>query len=237
MLLLIAPALRAPLPEERIAAAPARVAQAAGSATPAEVLRSPAFWVLYVMLVLVAASGLMVTAQLAPIAKDYGFSKTTIFLGASVLSTALVVDNVMNGLARPFFGAVSDRIGRELTMAIAFTLGAISFGLLAAFGRVPWAFVICAGLIFFTWGEIFSLFPSTCTDLFGPRYATANASMLYTAKGTAAWLVPFASVLAASGGWHTVFLVSACANMVVVVAALAVLRPVRRRGMAAVRAA
>lgn len=236
VLLLVAPALRAPLPTERLAAAPPRVAQARHSATPGQVLRAPAFWVLYAMLVTVSASGLMVAAQLAPIARAYGFSNATALFGANVLSVALVVDNVMNGLARPFFGAVSDRIGREPTMAIAFTLGAISYWLLAAVGTSPAAFVLCAGLIFFTWGEIFSLFPSTCTDLFGPRYATANASLLYTGKGTSAWLVPLANVLAARAGWNGVFLVCAAGNVAVVLAALFVLRPLRRRAEPEVQA-
>jgi OFA family oxalate/formate antiporter-like MFS transporter len=202
--------------------------QSASSSTSGQMLRSPIFWLLYVMFVGVSASGLMATAQIAPIAKDYGLSNTAIFLGASALSVALVVDNVLNGAARPFFGALSDRIGREKTMALAFTLGAISYWLLAVAGRSPWAFVLCAGLIFFTWGEIFSLFPSTCTDTFGPKYATANASLLYTAKGTSAFLVPLANVLkTATGGWEAVFLVAAVTNVVVVVLALFVLRPLR----------
>jgi MFS transporter, OFA family, oxalate/formate antiporter len=202
--------------------------QSASSSTSGQMLRSPIFWLLYVMFVGVSASGLMATAQIAPIAKDYGLSNTAIFLGASALSVALVVDNVLNGVARPFFGAVSDRIGREKTMALAFTLGAISYWLLAVAGRSPWAFVLCAGLIFFTWGEIFSLFPSTCTDTFGPKYATANASLLYTAKGTSAFLVPLANILkTATGGWAAVFLVAAVTNVVVVVLALFVLRPLR----------
>jgi OFA family oxalate/formate antiporter-like MFS transporter len=228
VLLLIAPIMRAPLPNELPPTVAPRVQQTTRNFSPTEVLRSPAFWLLYVMFVLVSASGLMATAQIAPIAKDYGMNSATLFLGFSVLSVALVVDNVMNGAARPFFGWVSDQIGREITMAIAFTLGALSYALLAYFGNSPWAFVIAAALIFFTWGEIFSLFPSTCTDLFGTRYATANAALLYTAKGTSAWLVPLANVLQAStGSWHTVFIVSALGNAVVVLAALLVLRPMR----------
>ena len=228
VLLLIAPIMRAPLPDELPQTAPPRVRQSSRSFTPIEVLGSPVFWLLYVMFVLVSASGLMATAQIAPIARDYGMNSTTLFLGASVLSVALVVDNVMNGAARPFFGWVSDHIGREITMAIAFSLGACSYAMLAYFGTSPWAFVIAAALIFFTWGEIFSLFPSTCTDLFGTRYATANASLLYTAKGTSAWLVPLANVLqAATGSWHTVFVVSALGNALVVIAALLILRPLR----------
>ena len=201
--------LRGPLPGTVLPpAVSAAVPQSARSYTSMEVLRSPAFWLLYLMFVLVSSSGLMATAQLAPIAKDFGLSDTAILFGATTLSVALVVDNVMNGLARPFFGAVSDRIGREYTMALAFTLGALSYWLLALFGSSPWTFVICAALIFFTWGEIFSLFPSTCTDLFGTKYATANSMMLYTAKGTSAFLVPFANILkTATGSWEAVFLV------------------------------
>ncbi len=231
VLLFVGQTLRGPLAGAVLPpAASAAVPQTTRSHTSMEVLRSPAFWLLYLMLVLVSSSGLMATAQLAPIAKDYGLSNTAILFGATTLSVALVVDNVMNGLARPFFGAVSDRIGREYTMAIAFTLGALSYWLLALFGSTPWTFVICAALIFFTWGEIFSLFPSTCTDLFGTRYATANSMMLYTAKGTSAFLVPFANILkTATGSWEAVFLVAAAMNMLVVLLALFVLLPIRVR--------
>lgn len=212
--------------------------QSTYSTTSTQMLRSPVFWLLYVMFVCVSASGLMATAQLGPIARDYGISNTAVFMGASTLSVALVVDNVLNGVARPFFGGLSDRIGREKTMALAFTLGALSYWLLALGGHTPWAFVLCAGLIFFTWGEIFSLFPSTCTDIFGPKYATANASLLYTAKGTSAFLIPLANVLkSATGSWETVFLVAAVANVVVVVLALFVLRPMRANQMRKARIA
>jgi len=231
ILLLIAPIMRAPLPGEVPQTAPPKVAQTAVSYTPGQMLATPVFWLLYVMFILISASGLMATAQIAPIAKDLGLSKATLFLGVGALSVALVVDNVMNGAARPFFGWVSDHIGRESTMAIAFTLGGCAYLLLAYLGHTPWTFVLCAALIFFTWGEIFSLFPSTCTDLFGTRFATTNAMLLYTAKGTSAWLVPLANVLKVqTGGWHTVFLVAAAMNFVVVMAALFVLGPVRRRG-------
>ncbi|HUB44010.1 MAG TPA: oxalate/formate MFS antiporter [Acetobacteraceae bacterium] len=230
ILLLIAPIMRAPMPGEMPQTAPPKVPQAGTSSSPAQMLATPAFWVLYVMFVLVAGSGLMATAQIAPIAKDFGLTSQPLLFGGSALAVALVVDNVMNGTARPFFGWVSDHIGREATMAIAFALGGCAYLLLGWFGHGPWTFVICAGLIFFTWGEIFSLFPATCTDLFGPGFATTNAMLLYTAKGTAAWLVPLANVLKAdTGGWQTVFLVAAAMNFLVVLAALFVLGPARRR--------
>ena len=220
--------LKAPLPGEVQAVASTKVLQSKYSSTPREMLLSPIFWVLYVMFVLVSASGLMATAQIALIAKNYNVADSVILFGASTLTVALIGDGIANGGARPFFGWVSDHIGREYTMAIAFGCGGIAYWLLGSLGANPWGFVICAGLIFFTWGEIFSLFPSTCTDTFGPKYATTNASFLYTAKGLSAFLVPLANVLKAqTGSWHMVFVVAALMNFAVVVLALFVLRPMR----------
>jgi MFS transporter, OFA family, oxalate/formate antiporter len=226
--------LRGPLPGEAPAAvSSARVVQSTRSFKPSEMLATPTFWLLYLMFVLISASGLMATAQLALIAKNYGISNEVLFLGASTLTVALIVDNVMNGVARPFFGWVSDKIGREPTMAIAFGCGGVAYWLLGSLGANPWLFVLFAGLIFFTWGEIFSLFPSTCTDTFGPKFATVNTSLLYTAKGTSALMVPLANVLKdATGGWQAVFVVTAVANFVVVALALFVLRPLRARQQA-----
>ena len=196
-------------------------------------LGTPVFWVLYVMFVLVSASGLMATAQIALIARSFHVADIVILGGITTLTLALLVDNVANGAARPLFGWISDNIGRENTMAIAFGLGGISYWLLGSLGTAPWAFVLFAGLIFLTWGEIFSLFPSTCTDSFGPKYATTNLSLLYTAKGASAFLVPLANVIvAATGSWHVVFMVTAVMNFVVVGLALFVLRPLRSRSLA-----
>jgi MFS transporter, OFA family, oxalate/formate antiporter len=227
--------LRGPLPgEAQSAVASARVQQSARSFTPGEMVSTSTFWLLYVMFVLVSASGLMATAQIALVAKNFGIADTVLFLGGSTLTVALIFDNVMNGAARPFFGWVSDRIGRESTMVLAFGLGGISYWLLDMLGTTPWAFVLFAGLIFFTWGEIFSLFPSTCTDTFGPKYATVNTSLLYTAKGTSAFLVPLANILRdMTGGWHAVFAATALANFVVVALAWFALRPLRARQQAA----
>lgn len=227
---LLAWLLRAPEPGELGNTAPPKVMQSAKSYTPAEMLKSPIFWILYVMFVMVSASGLMATAQIALIAKDYHVADTTILYGATALSVALIIDNIANGAARPMFGWVSDHIGREYTMAIAFGLGAASYWLLGSMGSAPWAFVVFAALIFLTWGEIFSLFPSTCTDSFGPKFATVNLSLLYTAKGASAFLVPVANMIKAStGSWHLVFLVTALMNLAVVGLALFVLKPMRSK--------
>src|SRR2546423_14143753 len=205
-------------------------------APPSEVLRSPVFWVMYIMFVLMAAGGLMATAQLAPIAKDFKIMDvpvSLIGLTLPALTFALAIDRVLNGLTRPFFGWVSDHIGRELTMLIAFGIEALGILALYRFGSNPVAFVILTGLVFFAWGEIYSLFPSTCADTFGSKFATSNAGLLYTAKGTASLLVPLSSVLtAATGNWHAVFIAASVLNIAAALMAWFVLRPMRRKQLA-----
>jgi MFS transporter, OFA family, oxalate/formate antiporter len=229
---LLAWLLRAPDPGEIPSSLAPKVQQSAKSYSPAQVLTTPVFWLMYLMFVMVSASGLMAAAQIAPIASDFGVANTVVLLGGTTLTVALIVDNVANGTARPLFGWISDNIGREYTMAIAFGLGGIAYWLLGSLGTSPWAFVVFAALIFLTWGEIFSLFPSTCTDTFGPKFATVNLSLLYTAKGASAFLTPVANLIKdATGSWQMVFLVTTLMNFVVVALALFVLRPMRRKAM------
>ena len=204
--------------------------------TPAQMLTTPVFWVMYLMFVMMAAGGLMATAQLAPIAKDFKIADVPVSLiGITLpaLTFALSIDRVLNGVTRPFFGWVSDRIGRENTMFVAFALEGVGILLLSRFGQDPVLFVILTGMVFFAWGEIYSLFPATCGDTYGSRYAAANAGLLYTAKGTAALLVPLTSVLAAKGGWGAVFIAASVMNLFAAFLALAVLKPMRRRMVAA----
>jgi OFA family oxalate/formate antiporter-like MFS transporter len=221
-----------PTLREKAARRSSNVPQTRRDYSPTEVLRKPVFWVMYLMFVMVAAGGLMATAQLAPIAKDFKIMDVPVNLMGLVLPAltfALTIDRVLNGLTRPFFGWVSDQIGRELTMFIAFGIEAIGILALYRFGSDPVAFVILTGIVFFAWGEIYSLFPSTCADTFGSKYAAANAGMLYTAKGTAALLVPFSSVLTAmTGNWHAVFVVASAMNAAAALLAWFVLRPLRR---------
>jgi OFA family oxalate/formate antiporter-like MFS transporter len=209
------------------------VLPAANDRTPVQMLRSRGFWVMYVMFVLMATGGLMATAQLAPIAKDFHVADvpvTILFLTMPALVFAMSIDRVLNGITRPLFGWISDRIGRENTMFIAFSLEAVGILALGSLGRNPVAFVMLSGLVFFAWGEIYSLFPAICCDTYGTRYAAANAGLLYTAKGTAALLVPLSSVLSNSaGGWHTVFVVCSGMNFAAAGMALFVLKPLRAR--------
>ena len=237
--------LRAPEPGEvEVPAAPA-VQQTKRDYAPSEVLaqvlnwqfyKSP-FFVMYIMFVMVGTGGLMAVAQLAPIANDFKIANVPVsLLGLTLpaLTFALTIDRVLNGLCRPFFGWVSDHIGRENTMFIAFFIEGIGIYCLLYFANNPVLFVILSGLVFFAWGEIYSLFPATCTDIYGRKFATTNYGMLYTAKGTASLLVPLGNVVTTStGSWTTVFVIAAILNIIAAVMALAVLRPMRLRSMAA----
>jgi OFA family oxalate/formate antiporter-like MFS transporter len=200
-----------------------------------EMVKTPVFWVMYLMFVFMAAGGLMATAQLGPIAKDFKIADVPVSLvGITLpaLTFALSIDRILNGVTRPFFGWVSDHNGRENTKFIAFGIEALGIMALARLGHDPVYFVILTGIVFFAWGEIYSLFPSTCGDTYGSRFATTNAGLLYTAKGTASLIVPYTSLLAAKGDWHTVFYLAAALNAAAAIMALAVLRPMRMRLMA-----
>ena len=227
--------LRAPeAGEVAVPAAPA-VLQSRRDYGPTEVLTTVPFWVMYVMFVMVGTGGLMATAQLAPIAKDFKIDTIPVsILGLTLpaLQFALSIDRVLNGVTRPFFGWVSDQIGRENTMFIAFMLEGIGIYALLHFANDPLLFVILSGLVFFAWGEIYSLFPATCTDLYGRKFATTNYGLLYTAKGTAALLVPLGNVLTTwTGSWTAVFVIAAILNIIAAVMAIVVLRPIRVRAM------
>ena len=233
VVLIVALMLRAPEPGEVPAPAAPAVQQSRRDYTPGQVLKTPVFWIMYAMFVMVGAGGLMAVAQLGPIATDFNVAKTPVSLvGLTLpaLTFALTIDRVLNGICRPFFGWVSDHIGRENTMFGAFLLEGIGIYALLLFAGNPVFFVILSGLVFFAWGEIYSLFPATCTDIYGRKFATTNYGMLYTAKGTASLLVPLANVLtAATGSWHAVFNVAAVLNIVAAVMALFVLKPIRLR--------
>jgi OFA family oxalate/formate antiporter-like MFS transporter len=196
------------------------------------VLVHPVFWLMYAMFVLVGAGGLMATAQLAVVASDMGVDKvpvTLLGLTLPALTFALSLDRVLNGITRPLFGWISDRVGRENTMFAAFLLEALGIVALVAWARDPVVFVLVSGLVFFAWGEIYSLFPATSADTFGGLYATTNYGMLYTAKGTAALIVPLSSLLRdAAGDWSAVFYAAAAMNLLAAGLALFVLKPLRR---------
>ena len=197
---------------------------------PQVVVRQPVFWVMYLCFVMVASGGLMTAAQIGPIAKDFGIAGTPVSIAGftmAALTFAISLDRIFDGFGRPFFGFVSDRIGREHTMGLAFATAAAMLSLLAFKGSNPVVFVLASAIFFGVFGEIYSLFPATCGDTFGSKYAATNAGMLYTAKGMAALLVPLASILAVAQGWYAVFMVTVGLNAGAALIALLILKPMR----------
>jgi oxalate/formate antiporter len=195
-----------------------------------EMLKTPVFWLMFLMMTMMSTSGLMVISQMASFSRDFGIADATI-LGMGALPLALTLDRITNGLTRPFFGWVSDRIGREKTMFIAFGLEAIAMTLWLLTRDVTLLFVLFSGIVFFGWGEIFSLFPSTLTDTFGERHATTNYGFLYMAQGLGSIFGgPLAARLhEASGSWIPVFAVVISLDILTALLATAVLKPLRSK--------
>ncbi len=210
------------------AAVPARLAGGAADADTASMLRNPVFWLMFAMMSMMSTSGLMVTSQIGAFSGDFGIAKLAVW-GFAALPLALTIDRFCNGLTRPFFGWVSDRIGRENTMALAFGLEGLAMAAWLASAGNPLLFVLMSGVVFFGWGEIFSLFPATLTDTFGATHATKNYGCLYIAQGIGAILGgPVASLLHdATGSWSPVFSVAIGADLLTAVLALALLKPMR----------
>lgn len=196
---------------------------------PATMLRTPVFWLMFAMMTMMSTSGLMVISQMGAIAKDYQVASALVF-GMAALPLALTIDRLTNGLTRPFFGWVSDRWGRENTMFIAFGLEAVAMFAWISTIDNPVLFVILSGVVFFGWGEIFSLFPSTLTDTFGPKHATTNYGFLYMAQGVGSIIGgPVAAMVHHStGSWIPVFALMISLDVLAAGLALWALKPLRK---------
>jgi OFA family oxalate/formate antiporter-like MFS transporter len=220
-------ALRLPTADDKLPPPPA-MASTVGT-PPKEMLRTNVFWLMFIMMTMMSTGGLMIISQFAAFSRDFGVAAITVF-GLAALPLALTVDRLTNGLTRPFFGWVSDRIGRENTMGIAFLMEAVSVTLMVLFRDNALVFVILSGVVFFGWGEIFSLFPSTLTDTFGAKHATTNYGLLYVAQGIGSILGgPLAALLREqTGSWLPVFAIIIAMDALTGILALAILKPMRR---------
>jgi OFA family oxalate/formate antiporter-like MFS transporter len=225
--------VRFPGPGEAPAPAQPRVLQSGRRSTPVEMLRSPGFWLIYVMMTMGAIPGLLMLGYIAPLARDFGVAETPVTLlwfSSAALPLAMELDRVMGGLTRPVFGWISDHIGRESAIFLAFSLEGFALFLLLQFAHEPIMFVLMSGLAFFGWGAIFSLFPAVSGDMFGRRFATTNYSLLYTAKGVASFGVALCALLRSQmGSWVPVFALMIAADGIAALLALFVLRPLRVR--------
>jgi OFA family oxalate/formate antiporter-like MFS transporter len=226
-ILLASLALRAPQRNE--VKASDKVAQSRRDYTVGEALRTPVFWVMLGMFICTVTGGLMAVAQLGVIAQDLGvkdFKVDLYFFVMAALPFALMLDRIMNGISRPLFGWVSDHIGRERTMFIAFAMEGVGIIALGAFGHNPWAFLILSGVVFLAWGEVYSLFSATAADTFGTKHVGKIYGLLYCAKGVAALLVPIGNLLMeATGTWSTVLFTVATMDLIAALSALFILRP------------
>ena len=195
-----------------------------------EMLKTPVFWLLFLMMTMMSTSGLMVISQMASFAKDFGIT-TVLVWGMAALPLALTIDRFTNGLTRPFFGWVSDKIGRENTMTLAFGLEGVAMIIWLLTRDNALLFVLMSGVVFFGWGEIFSLFPSTLTDTFGSKNATTNYGFLYMAQGIGSVLGgPVAALLhETTGSWIPVFAVVISMDFLTALLAWIVLKPMRQR--------
>src|SRR5262245_5331543 len=204
-----------------------KVQQSSRDYTPREMLKSGSFYLLYLMMTLVTFSGLMLTQQLAPIARDYGFNKYTLFGSITVLTLAGTINQVLNGSARPFFGWISDRLGRYDTMAMVFIVEAVAITGLTLLVDQPIWFIILSGLMCFAWGDIYSLFPSAIGDIFGSKYATTNYGIQYTAKGAGSVLAGSFAVwlMEAYNSWVPVFWAAVACNITAAALAVFWLKP------------
>lgn len=224
--------IRAPRPQEVPAREKIKIRQGTADLPPSQALRSPIFWVMYLMFFLVAAGGLMSAAQLAPIAHERGIADATITIfgiSTSAIVAALFLHSITNGIGRPLNGWISDHIGRANMMGVGFAIEAVCIAAFGFFGTTATSFVITDALVFLFWGDIFSLFGATVGDAFGGKYVTVNYGIMYTAKGVAALLVPFGNVLTHfTGSWHAVYAIGGLMNAVAALLGFLVLKPMIR---------
>jgi OFA family oxalate/formate antiporter-like MFS transporter len=241
VIMLAGAVMRFPRPAEVPLPAQPRVLQTNRDVSPGEMLRSPLFWLLYLMMTLGAIPGLLMMGQLKPMARDFGISQMQVTLfGLTQVAPlfALMIDRLAGGLTRPVFGALSDLTGREVAIFFAFALEGASILVLTLNQGDPALFVLMSGLAFFGWGAIFSLFPALSSDMFGRKFATANYGWLYTAKGTASLLILFGNHLrTVTGNWTLVLALLIAFDWLAALLALFVLLPLRRQHLALEKAA
>jgi len=201
------------------------------SYTSKEMLATPSYWLLFLMMTLVATGGMMVIAQMGHFAPAFGITPDVMVWGVAALPLALTVDRFANGLTRPLFGWISDHLGRENTMAFAFALEGLAIYALLAWGHDPILFVVLTAIVFLGWGEIFSLFPATQADMFGPKHQASNLGFLLMSIAVASVFGgPLAGLIyEATDSWTPVFVIVSCLDLLAAALALFVLKPMRQR--------
>ncbi|GGC12983.1 oxalate/formate MFS antiporter [Oxalicibacterium flavum] len=214
----------------------AKLEQSRRDYTLKEAMSTKLFWLMFFMFIMVVTGGMMAVAQLGVIAQDLGvkeFEVDMYFFTMAALPLALMLDRIMNGISRPLFGWISDNIGREKTMVIAFTLEGFGIIALGYWGHNPYAFLILSGVVFLAWGEVYSLFSALAGDAFGTKHIGKIYGVLYCAKGIGALFVPIGNLMMeATGTWSTVLYTVACMDLTAAILAVVALRPILAKHVA-----
>lgn len=212
----------------------ARVPQSIHDSTWWEMIKQPSFYMIYIMMTLVAFGGLVVTAQLKPIAAFYKVDKVIVAWGLSATILAIQLNRIVNGLTRPLWGWISDHIGRENALFTAFMLEGLAIWVWLLTIHRPILFILLSSAVFFAWGEIFSIFPSITADLFGRKWATTNYGVVYTSKGAAAiFAAPVAAyIMFKAGSWVPIFYVAVACDVIAALMAIFLLKPMAKRTIA-----
>jgi MFS transporter, OFA family, oxalate/formate antiporter len=212
----------------------ARVAQSIHDSSWWEMIKQPSFYMIYVMMTLVAFGGLVVTAQLKPIASFYKVDKVIVAWGLSATVLAIELNRIVNGITRPFWGWISDHIGRENALFTAFILEGLAIWAWLQTIHRPVMFILLSSAVFFAWGEIFSIFPSITADIFGRKWATTNYGVVYTSKGTASiFAAPVAAyIMFKAGSWVPIFYVAIICDITAALMAIFLLKPFAKRTIA-----
>jgi OFA family oxalate/formate antiporter-like MFS transporter len=210
------------------------VAQTKVNYTWQQTLLRPEFYLLYVMFVMVCAGGLMTTGNLSEVARSLKVQGTLVF-GISIVAFTATLSGITNAFSRIMWGMISDRLGRENTMTLAFAVEALFIFLVTQITGSPRLFVLVLPFVFLSWGEIYALFSAITGDVFGPKNASANYGMLYTAKGLSSIMAGWGAALVAAafaGSFQVPYYIAAIFDAAAAILAFFALKPLVRTRMA-----
>ena len=213
---------------------PKAVAQTRKDFTATQMMSQKEFYIMYLMFLMVCTGGLMTTGNMSQIAKSLNVFDAK-FMGIAIVPLTATIAGVTNAFARIMWGAVSDRFGREYTMAFAFALEGVLIFMMTQIMGSPIAFMILMPFVFLAWGEIYALFSAITGDVFGSKNASGNYGILYTAKGLASIMAGWGAAAVAAlyaGSFEVPYYIAAAFDIVAAVLALFVLRPIIRKRIA-----
>jgi len=213
---------------------PKAVAQTRLEFSSTQMLSQKEFYIMYVMFLMVCTGGLMTTGNMSQIAKSLNVFDAK-FMGIAIVPFVATLAGVTNAFARIMWGSISDRFGREYTMAFAFAFEGVLIFLMTQISGQPIAFMILMPFVFLAWGEIYALFSAVTGDVFGPKNASGNYGILYTAKGVSSIMAGWGAAAVAAhfaGSFSVPYYIAAVFDLTAAFLALFILRPIIRKRIA-----